>query len=187
MARPVKCLICGIKGDSDIFLKIRKEEEGNRYFYFCEKEHRDEWIEKRKETEKYNVMMTYVAKDLYGYEEGMIFPTSLTRRIKELRKFYSYDVIHETFKLCSDSVKWAIQTKSFAKEYNKTAYIMTIVESNINDVYLKRKSREKQREKAEKLEVDDSEIAVMQDVFLRENSTKSSSNGISWLLEDDEI
>lgn len=100
----------------------------------------DDWLE----------LCAYVEKDILGYDENMKIPRSLYLRLRGLSRGqfmannshakyseYSYSVILYTFKYSKVSIDNAIRSKSFKSENNKINYIMAIVESNMNDIYLR--------------------------------------------------
>lgn len=172
MTRKVTCKKCKNKGLSSEMYKIPLNIECTRFEYYCnereyyelkaeiEKKKLEKEVkrlekeimleEKRKRTEEYNDLMDYVMNDLLEYEKGMVFPTILVKRIQELAKFYSYILIKQAFYKNSDTIKWVMKTKTDWKEYNKMAYIMKVVEGNINDIYKDDKETKAVRERIEK-------------------------------------
>ncbi|MEK4025350.1 hypothetical protein [Sporosarcina sp. FSL W7-1283] len=150
MARKVRCIYCRDYGTDETFYRVRKDSYSNRFLYYCsEDEYKldmENQRKKKEETRKYKDLMQYIMEDIYNYEKGMVFPTSLTRRIQKLREFYDYETIKSAFKHSKEAINWALNNKRFENEYNKTSYIMAIVNGNINDVYLNNKRLESQRE-----------------------------------------
>lgn len=191
---------------SDIFYSVKKEGRGNRFSYYCSKEEYELYIKEQKdsrkkkevlftekelnrlkkeqETKKYKDLMDFVMDEIYHYEKGMVFPSSLIVRIKKLKDFYDYDIIKDAFAASYDSIMWALSNKNFTNEYNKTSYIMAIVESKINDVYLEAKRKESQSEKA--LQVDQAiDLNLFNDsVDVNVSFKNSKMKDISAFLDD---
>ena len=209
MARQVKCAFCGSKGSSDEFYKIAINLECTRFSYYCSEQEYEMYKQleedkiaekeaialekeiqqqiKRVETDKYNNLMKYVVETLLNYEKGMVFPKTLANKVKELRGFYPYEVIHDSFKLSEDSIVWALNNKNFDKEYGMISYIMAIVESNINDVYKKYLELEKLNN-ALKETVNEVETDIIQaHMFDLEYKPIKLNNSIASFLEEDEI
>lgn len=118
--------------------------------------------EKRDWEELYN----YV-KNLLNYDENQSLSKAMVLRLKGLlsNKFmennniqstanYSYQTVLATFKSCSPQVQKALRTNNFRDEQHKFNYILKIVESNINDVYLRMKNIEKAKEEAKNVVVE---------------------------------
>ena len=121
-------------------------------------------------------------EDIYGYEKGMVFPTSLISRLAKLREFYTYDVIGSAFAYSHDAIKWALSNKTFKNEFGKTSYIMAIVESNINDVYLDSKRKESQKSK--KINIESSVDMELLSEEIITPAYKSKGKDISEFLDD---
>lgn len=180
MARQVKCQICSNKGDSDVFYRI---EINGKNKYYCSKE---EYKSVQAEKNKYNELIEYVSDEIIGYEKGQKFPTSLTRRIAELHKFYSYEVIKYAFQFKKDDIIYYTKTKDFQSEYHMISYIMAIVEGNINDVYKAWKRKQEQELKAKSI-VNTVDINLYDEVSNVEIKKKTNDNiGISSFLDEDD-
>ena len=171
MARKVKCVYCGATGTNEEFYKVPKTNKPTNFLYYCsvdeyemymkveeEKlaEKEAQWIEreinkqkKQEETKQRQDLIDYISYELLEYQHGMQFPTYITKRIKELREFYTYAVIKESFVRGEETIKWAIQNKDFGNEYGKCRYIMTIAEGSINDVFKEWQEREQQHIQSE--------------------------------------
>lgn len=113
-----------------------------------------------KEKQDWEALYMYV-KNLLGYDENQALSSAMVLRLKGLstNKFmenkkiestanYSYDVILNTFKYCSPSIQKALRTNSWLNEQHKFNYLLKIVESNINNVYMRMKNVEKAKEEA---------------------------------------
>jgi hypothetical protein len=104
----------------------------------------------------------YVKSNIMGYDENQALSSTMVLSLKGLltNKFmennniestanYSYVVILNTFKFCSQDIQRALRTGNFKDEHHKFNYILKIVEKNINTVYMKMKGRKKVNEEIE--------------------------------------
>lgn len=137
MARQCKCQVTGEKGTTDAFYKA---DNGK---YYKSKEVYDIW---NKENENRKKVIEKFAIDFLDYEPGQVFPTVLTKKLKEL-EFYGYDVINRTIDKTYNSIQYAIQHKDFKNDIGKISYIFAIIKNNINDVYRQVLREEKIKEK----------------------------------------
>ena len=109
----------------------------------------------------------YYVKNLLGYDENQALSSTMVLRLKGLltNKFiennniqdganYSYEVILNTFKFCSQDINKALRTNNFKDEMHRFNYILKIVEKNINTVYVKIKNLQKAKEKAKNTTID---------------------------------
>lgn len=100
-------------------------------------------------------------KNLMNYDENQMLSKAMILRLKGLLtgKFienkniegsanYSYQTILNTFKACSPQIQKAFSSKSFKDEIHKFNYALAIVESNINNMYIRMKNAEKAKEEA---------------------------------------
>jgi hypothetical protein len=70
--------------------------------------------------------------EIMKFELNAKFPTSFTKKLKELKESYSYvEVKYAIFKL-EQNLVWAVENKEFQSDYNKVNYLMAIVQNNIN-------------------------------------------------------
>ena len=119
-----------------------------------------------KEKQDWEALYFYV-KDLLGYDENQALSSTMVLRLKGLltNKFmennniestanYSYEVILNTFKFCSPAINKALRTNSWTSETHKFNYILKIVESNINNVYMRMKNVKKAKEEAKNTIID---------------------------------
>lgn len=118
------------------------------------------------EKEEWNELYEYVKNDILGYTD-LKLPKIMILRLKGLRegKFiankrtkpmasYPYNVILMTFKVNKYLITSSISNRDkFKDEKHMVNYIMAIVESKINDTYLRMKKVEKVKEQSEKLEI----------------------------------
>ena len=109
----------------------------------------------------------FYVKNLMNYDENQSLSKSMILRLKGLLtgKFienknikdganYSYQTILNTFKFCSPQIQKVLRTNNFRDEQHKFNYILKIVESNINDVYIRMKNIEKAKAEAKNTTVE---------------------------------
>lgn len=146
---------------------------------------------KKKMTEKdmqeWDDLYQYVRKNIMGYDENQALPSNMVLRLKGLLsgKFiennntkdkanYSYVTILNTFKFCSPTIQNALRANKFKDEMHKFNYILKIVESRINDVYIKTKKIEQQKESIK--QDNDSRILEYVNTFKVEEDVLNKSN-----------
>lgn len=111
------------------------------------------------EIEQWDKLYQYVRKEILLYDNSQSIPPSLVLRLKGLTKGkyienrntedkadYSYEVILYTFQICKTEIMNALSNRTFKDESHKFNYICKIVESNINDVYLRLKKAKRTEE-----------------------------------------
>ena len=116
--------------------------------------------EKKNWEELYN----YVRKTILEYDENQSLSKQMVLRLKGLStsKFfenrlhedksnYSFNVVLNTFKFWPPEIEKSVQRITFKDENNKFNYILKIVESKLNDVYIKMKNTERSKEKIKQL------------------------------------
>lgn len=136
--RRVKCFATGEYGNSLEYVK-----------------HDNRWWKNEEVYQTYtnNTLYRKKAYDLYstiiGYEKGQIFPNYVHKRFKKL-EFYGWEVIYQNMIECRESMEWAIFHKEFRNDIAQTAYLFTIMEAHINDVYANLKKQKADIEQAEK-------------------------------------
>ena len=167
MARKVKCQITGEWGTSEIFYKA---DNGK---YYKSKELYDVW---NKENEDRKYVIERFATEFLDYVPGQVFPTILTKKLKEL-EFYGYDVINKTIDKSYDSIQYALRTKDFRNDVGKISYIFAIIKNNINDVYKQVANEEKEQKR-------ECDIATSVDID-NIQTTHTEKNITKWLEDDD--
>lgn len=171
MARQCKCQITGDVGTTDTFYKA---DNGK---YYKSKEVYDIW---NKENENRKKVIEKFAIDFLDYKPGQVFPTVLTKKLKEL-EFYGYDVINRTIDKVYNSIQYAIQHKDFKNDIGKISYIFAIIKNNINDVYRQVLREEKIKEK-QKTQTDHFES--ISESELMNIGSKKKAKDISEFLEE---
>ena len=169
MARQCKCQVTGEKGTTDTFYKA---DNGK---YYKSKEVYDIW---NKENEDRKNVIEKFAIDFLDYEPGQVFPTVLTKKLKEL-EFYGYDVINRTIDKVYNSIQYAIQHKEFKSDVGKISYIFAIIKNNINDVYKRTVQQEKEKKNRTVCEIDN-------ELDIDNIQTNHKEKNIKKWLEDDD-
>lgn len=117
------------------------------------------------EKEQWDKLYQYVKKEILLYDNSQSIPSNLILRLKGLTKGkymenrntedkadYSYEIILYTFQICKPSIMSALASRTFDSELYKFNYICKIVESNINDVYLRVMKAKKTEENIEAMD-----------------------------------
>jgi len=168
IGRRVKCRITGEFGDSNDFVKIDGKYYKSQKIYDI----------KQKENQDRQDIIDRFCYDFLDYKPGQIFPTILTKKLKEL-EFYGYGVINKTIDKSYKSIQYALSTKEFKNDIGKISYIFAIIKNNINDVYRDVLREEKESETTKTFEIDTS-------VDIDNIQTQHEEKNISKWLEDDD-
>lgn len=115
------------------------------------------------EKEDWYALYEYVRTNVLGYDKNQSLSKQQVLRLKGLKnnKFmannnvedtanYSFKVILYAFQSCKPTIQNAIDRVNFKDEMHKFNYILRIVESQLNDVYMRMKNRDKAKAEAEK-------------------------------------
>lgn len=191
-ASKVKCFICKEITIKNMELSYLKEGQKTPK-YFCSNDHLNEYLHqleleklKRIDADKFNEVDLYIAIEILQYELGQITPPNLKRRVKQLHKSYSYEVIKMCFELLKPQLNNILNNKEFEDEQHMVNYIMVVVESNINDAYKIWKRKKEIVDKSKKLEED---LTIFNSDYesVGREVKKSKSKDISSFLTEDEI
>lgn len=148
--------------------------------YYKSQQVYDVW---NKENEDRKLSIDIISSDFLDYQPGQVFPTILTKKLKEL-EFYGYDVILETIEKCRSSIEYSLRTKQFKNDQNRISYLMAIIKNNINDVYREHIRNEKISEK-QQVQVSNFEEVCEEEVI--NIGSKQRAKDISSFLEDEEL
>lgn len=148
--------------------------------YYKSQQVYDVW---NKENEDRKLSIDIISSDFLDYQPGQVFPTILTKKLKEL-EFYGYDVILETIEKCRSSIEYSLRTKQFKNDQNRISYLMAIIKNNINDVYREHIRNEKISEK-QQVQVSNFEEVCEKEVI--NIGSKQRAKDISSFLEDEEL
>jgi hypothetical protein len=168
MARTCKCQITHEIGDVNTFIKI----DGK---YYKSQEIYDEY---KKNANLHRIIVDTIVNDFLNYQKGQIFPTILTKKLKEL-EFYPNEVIFNTIKKNHDTIQYWMNTKDFNSDIGKISYIFAIIKGNINDIY---KQWKIEQNCINKKNNNDTNLII--DINMTEN--KHEEKDLRKWLEDDE-
>ncbi|WP_283697638.1 hypothetical protein [Clostridium perfringens] len=138
-----------------------------------------------KKQEKWLELCEYVKKEILEYDDEMKFPKILALRLKGLSNgvfiantnirplaSYEFEDILLTFKMYKLDILIAIRDKSkFKDENHRINYVMVIIENKLNEVVIKRKKIEKEKSRAESVEIQNNDVKAN---YIRK--TKSKKN-----------
>lgn len=118
------------------------------------------------EKEEWDELYWYVHDKVMGYDESQCLTKFMILCLRGLKygklvdnrniddmADYSYKLILNTFKFCSLSIQRGLSNNTFKDEKNKFIYIVTIVESNLNNVYMRMKNKEADTKKLNEMDV----------------------------------
>lgn len=108
----------------------------------------------------------YVRKNVMHYDNNQSLSKKMVLRLKGMLngKFYannntkdmadySYQTVLNTYKFCSLSINRALTSKTFDSEEHKFNYVAAIVESKLNDVYIRMQNVVKTEEKTKTMDM----------------------------------
>lgn len=117
---------------------------------------------KQKEIDKaeFDKLYQYVKTEILCYDSNQSLPRELVLRLKGLRTGklienknvsdkaeYPYSIILIAFKICRPQILAGLAHNTFTDENHKYNYICKIVDSNLNDVYMRVQNAKKSEEK----------------------------------------
>lgn len=119
-----------------------------------------------KDLSDWETLYDYVRYKVLNYDENQSLSRTMVLRLKGLttNKFmannkiqntanYSFEVVLNTFKYCCLDIQRAIKTHSFVDEDHKFNYILKIVESKLNTVYIKMKEANHSKKEIEHADI----------------------------------
>lgn len=115
------------------------------------------------EKAEWKMLYDYVKKEVMGYDQNQMLSNQMVLRLRGLRygKYldsrrierqadYGFSIVLKTFRACLPDILKANQRVSFSNEQHRFNYYCKIVESKLNDVYMKTKNEQMiQAQKAE--------------------------------------
>ena len=120
----------------------------------------------QQDIEDWNLLYEYVRKNVLNYDDNQSLSRNMVLRLRGLlnNKFmannniadtsnYSYKTVLNTFKFCNSNIQKSLRENNFKDENHKFNYILKIVESNLNTVYLKMRNVEKTKVETENHDV----------------------------------
>ena len=127
----------------------------------------------KQDKDNWNMLYEYVRKNVMGYDENQSLSKNMVLRLKGLltNKFiannniadtanYSYQVVLNAFKFCIADIQKGLKSNSFNDENHKFNYVLRIVESNLNTVYMRMKNAEKTKEEIDNHDTSDAATYV---------------------------
>ena len=103
----------------------------------------------QEDKDNWKELYEYVKKNVLGYDDNQALSKTMVLRLKGLlnNKFisnnniedtsnYSYKIVLNTFKFCIFDIQKGLRSNSFKDESHKFNYVLKIVESNLNTVYI---------------------------------------------------
>lgn len=203
----IKCKYCNellLKADADLIIEITPK--GNKKKIFLHKKCVDEYNElleyKKNEITMFNEIYEYI-KEFIDYSSEQILPRNLVTRIQDLRNGtimqkgvgrvvkskdgYPYAVIFDTFLSNADDIRWAMANKTFKNENGKIAYLMAIIDSHINDTYMRFQNAEDFNNIKKKNNIVEEEKEVNYIHIPKANIKLNKGTGISKFLDEDEF
>ena len=170
MARTVKCYICKkeIKKE-DAYTWIYISKTNKEYKRFCCSLEEKENMEREKELYK-NIQ--YITDEILGHP---IVNNARNKKIKELQEAgYTNEQIFRCFKEYKDEIIKYLELSGIDKEYNKIAYMFTIIGNKIED-FSKEDERvnqwEQYKQTEEEVEVEVEDIEVPTDMKVKKRKT----------------
>lgn len=122
----------------------------------------------KEDKDRWDELYEYVRSNIMGYDKNQSLSTAMVLRLKGLlyNKFmenlnikdtanYSYQVVLNTFKFCIPEIQRGLRSNSFRDENHKFNYVIKIVESNLNTVYVRMKNAKKQEEEVKNYDTSD--------------------------------
>lgn len=101
-------------------------------------------VSEKKEEAEYRKKTIDTMMDIVEYVPGSIFPTSFTKRLKDIHNAYSYKEIYFAMLQCKDKLRYIHKNKTFETEYNKFNYLMAVLGNVINDIKVQKVSVKKE-------------------------------------------
>ena len=164
MARRVKCIDTGEYSTSDVAYRAINGKYWSSEAAYNKHQDQMEWFHKC-----VNLIMSEL-----GYDENFV-PTLIMKNLKRYEKV-GYDVAYDTINHVHDSIMWALQNKTFIKEFNKITYVFRIIDNHVLDVYEERKRDREQKR------INDRMVVPQNDEI---NNRKQETHDISRFLAED--
>lgn len=108
------------------------------------------------EQAQFDALYAYVRDVILEYDETMILSSYQVKRLKGMAQgsflakdrektnlTYGYSVVLETFRMKKSIIHYVLKNNQFNNEDHKVNFIFKMIESSINDVYLKQIEEEK--------------------------------------------
>lgn len=169
--KEVKCFRCKelvVKDESIHEVYETEKTKTNRYFH---KKCYDEYKANQQEYKEMDEVCQYIKKEIFGWSDKQRVPKHLVSRIQGIKtgefvpnrngkvygnaNGYPYDVILKTIKYKKLEMVIAFKDKSkFKDDEHRVNYLISIILSNINDVYMKLKAKKESDQRLETLQIE---------------------------------
>ena len=124
----------------------------------------------KEEKEQWEELCVYVKKEILKYGDDTKFPRFLALRLKglangqyivnnnqKLQGKYTFYEIKITFMYCKQDILYGFSKNVFEDENHKISYMMKIVESSLNTIRERLRSKQRQEERIASIEVNTGE------------------------------
>ena len=118
---------------------------------------------KKQDKEDWLELCDYISLKIMGYDRNIVLPIEFEKDLEKMSekcdtfelnedekdrsiRNYYYNVVLNTYRFCSEDIKWALKNKEFKNDLNKFRYIYKIVEKNLQTVYVRMKNAEVSKE-----------------------------------------
>ena len=178
MARTIKCYIC--KKDlnkEDAYMFTYTSQSGKEYKRYCCSLQEKENMERDKELYR---EIQHISDEILGHP---IVNNTRNKKIKELQEAgYTNEQIFRCFKEYKDEIIKYLELSGIDKEYNKIAYMFTIIGNKIED-FSKEDERANQWEQYVSETSEEEFIEEEEDITSRLKNKKENKNNIASFLD----
>lgn len=178
MGRTVKCYICKKEiNKEDAYVWTYTSQSGKEYKKYCCSLEEKENMERDKELYR---EIQYISDEILGHP---IVNNARNKKIKELQEAgYTNEQIFRCFKEYKDEIIKYLELSGIDKEYNKIAYIFTIIGNKIED-FSKEDERANQWEQYASETSEEEFIEEEEDIASRLKDKKENKNNIASFLD----
>ena len=146
----------------------------------------------KEEKEQWEELCVYVKKEILKYGDDTKFPRFLALRLKglangqyivnnnqKLQGKYTFYEIKITFMYCKQDILYGFSKNVFEDENHKISYMMKIVELQLNTIRERLRSKQRQEERIEQIEVNTEESNIK---YVNKNKDKNINNRLKGLI-----
>ena len=146
----------------------------------------------KEEKRDWNELCEYVKKEILKYGDDTKFPRFLALRLKglangqyivnnnqKLQGKYTFYEIKITFMYCKQDILYGFSKNVFEDENHKISYMMKIVESSLNTIRERLRSKQRQEERIEQIKVNTEESNIK---YVNKNKDKNINNRLKGLI-----
>ena len=156
----------------------------------------DKKVKRKKMSEEekkdWNELCIFVKKEILKYGDDTKFPRFLALRLKglangqyivnnnqKLQGKYTFYEIKITFMYCKQDILYGFSKNVFKDENHKISYMMKIVESSLNTIRERLRSKQRQEERIEQIKVNTEESNIK---YVNKNKDKNINNRLKGLI-----